>query len=189
GSGWTPSAIPSSPDGTALPAGGAGTLTTSNGVWSFGAAAAGGFSILLNGQSAAGGSAASLEVAQNGHLFADNAFGNWYEWNGSGWSPSAVPASPDGTALLAGGGGALTTGDGVWSFGAAAAGGFLILRNGQSAAGGSASSLEVAQNGHLFADTAFGNWYEWNGAGWSSSAYPTLSTPPHVAIATPYLHV
>src|SRR5205085_2384486 len=141
---------PPASDGAALLAGGAGSLTTSDGVWSFGAAAAGGFLILRNGQSAAGGSAASLEVAQNGHLFADNAFGNWYEWNGSGWSPSATPLSPDGMALPAGGAGTLMTSDGVWSFGAAAAGGLSILRNGQPAAGGSASSLEGAQNGHLF---------------------------------------
>src|SRR5205807_1325486 len=126
--------------------------------------------------------------AQNGHLFADTAFGNWYEWNGSGWSPSAVLPSADGATLLAGDGSALTTADGVWSFGAAAAGGFLILRNGQSAAGGSAVSLEVAQNGHVFADTAAGNWSEWNGSGWGASADPTI-TPPHVAINTPYLHV
>src|SRR5207302_5970586 len=85
------------------------------------------------------------------------AFGNWYEWNGSGWTPSAIPSSPDGTALPAGGAGTLTTSNGVWSFGAAAAGGFSILLNGQSAAGGSAASLEVAQNGNLFADNAFGN--------------------------------
>src|SRR5206468_3670420 len=132
--GLEPSAIPPSPDGTALPAGGAGTLRTTDGVWSFGAAAGGGFSILLNGQSAAGDSATSLEVAQNGHLFADNAFGNWYEWNGSGWSPSAVPPSADGATLLAGDGSALTTADGIWSFSATGApGGFSIQRNGQSA--------------------------------------------------------
>src|SRR5438477_577975 len=167
-----PPPAPPASDGTALMAGG-GILTTADGVWSFGAAAAGGFSILLNGQSAAGGSASNLEVAQNGHLFADNAFGNWYEWNGSGWTPSASPGvSSDGTVLLAADGSALTTADGVWSFGAVGPGGFSILRNGQSASGGSATSLEVAQNGHLFADNAFGNWYEWNGSGWSASAVP-----------------
>src|SRR5947209_18207090 len=113
-----------------------GYLTAAGVVSISGTAGPGGFPILRNGQSAAGGSATSLEVAQNGHLFADTAFGNWYEWNGSGWSPSAVPPSADGATLLAGDGSALTTADGVWSFGAAAAGGFLILRNGQSAAGG-----------------------------------------------------
>src|SRR5438874_5601753 len=167
-----PPPAPPASDGTALMAGG-GILTTADGVGSFGAAAAGGLSILLNGQSAAGGSAATLEVAAGGHLFADNAFGNWYEWNGAGWTPSAVPPSVDGATLPAGGSGSLTTSDSVWSFSATPAlGGFLILRNGQSAAGGSAASLEVAQNGHLFADNAFGNWYEWNGSGWSPSATP-----------------
>src|SRR5205085_1405552 len=138
----SPTVGPPSPAHAALPPGGGGSLRTSDGVWSFGAAAAGGFSILLNGQSAAGGSASSLEVAQNGHLFAANAFGNWYEWNGSGWAPSASPGiSSDGTVLLAADGSALTTADGVWSFGAVGPGGFSILRNGQSAAGGSATSL------------------------------------------------
>src|SRR5207302_9489049 len=125
-----PAGVRPSADGTALPAGGGSGLTTAEGVWSFGAAAPGGFPILRNGQSAAGGSATSLEVAQNGHLFADTAFGNWYEWNGSGWSLSAVPPSADGATLLAGDRSALTTADGVWSCGAAAAGRFLSLRHG-----------------------------------------------------------
>ena len=83
--------------------------------------------------------------------------------------PPPRPPASDGAALLAGG--------------------FSVLLNGQSAAGGSAASLEVAQNGHVFADNAFGNWYEWNGSGWGASADPTITTPPHVAINTPYLHV
>src|SRR5204863_9953051 len=100
-----------------------------------------------------------------GHPLSGSAFANSYGWNESGGTPPAPPPSAEGMALPAGGAGTLTTSDGVWSFGAAAAGGFSILRNGQSAAGGSASSLEVAQNGHVFADTAAGNWSEWNGSG------------------------
>ena len=53
---------------------------------------------LLNGQSAAGGLANELEVAQGGNLFADNALGQWYQWNGSNWSTSGNPNSTTITA-------------------------------------------------------------------------------------------
>jgi hypothetical protein len=48
--------------------------------------------ILLNGQSAGGGSAVELEVANSGQMYA-NALGQWWEWNGSGWPSSTNPSA------------------------------------------------------------------------------------------------
>src|SRR5205823_6299776 len=123
----------------------------------------------------------ALEVAQGGNLFADNAQGEWWEWNGSAWSstsnPNASPSrSPDGSTLQPGSGGSLVTSAGAWSFdNTANAYGNLILLNGQSAADGSATTLEVARGGNLFADNAQGQWWEWNGSGWSGTSDPNSS--------------
>jgi hypothetical protein len=151
---------------------------TSAGTWTF--SAAGNFYgnlILLNGQPAASGSAVELEVANGGHLYADNSQGQWWVWNGSGWNVSAAPQalSPDGSILTVGQSGNLETNAGAWAFdNTANAYGNLILLNGHSAAGGSAATLEVARGGNLFADNAQGQWWEWNGSGWTSSTNPTL---------------
>src|SRR5207253_1748646 len=126
------------------------------------ATGSGGNLILLNGQPAAGGSAIELEVANQGHLYADNTGGQWWQWNGSGWAASSNPSSspspspspspsvsPDGSILMAGSGGNLVTRRSSDMFSAATgSGGNLILLNGQSAANGSAVELEVANQGN-----------------------------------------
>src|SRR5882762_7057570 len=113
-----------SPDGSIIMAGTAGSLVTRAGNWTFADTTAnGGNLILLNGQSAAGGAAVELEVASDGNLFADNSYGQWWEWNGSSWTSSTdpLPSSPpppppppstlsaDGSTLMAGAGGGLVT--------------------------------------------------------------------------------
>src|SRR5205823_4139283 len=131
--------------------------------------------ILLNGQWVNGGSAVELEVAHGGNLYADNSLG-WWEWNGSGWisSPNPTSSSPDGSTLMAGSTGSLVTNAGTWTFSPTTnAYGNLILLNGQwvnggSVNGGSATELEVAHGGNLYADNSLG-WWEWNGSGWISS--------------------
>src|SRR5882762_2834615 len=81
-----------SPDGSIIMAGTAGSLVTRAGNWTFADTTAnGGNLILLNGQSAAGGAAVELEVASDGNLFADNSYGQWWEWNGSSWTSSTNP--------------------------------------------------------------------------------------------------
>jgi hypothetical protein len=75
---------------------------------------------------------------------------------------------------MAGSGGSLLTGAGTWTFSTATAGGGnVILLNGQPAAGGSATELEVANQGNLYADNLQGQWWQWYGSGWSSSTNPT----------------
>src|SRR5947208_12571748 len=61
----------SSPDGSILLAGSAGTLRTGTGTWSFGSqqSGTGNYFILVNGQSAVSGVAAELEVANGSNLY------------------------------------------------------------------------------------------------------------------------
>src|SRR5205085_982546 len=111
-----------SPDGSTLAVSSTLNLVTSAGTWSLGTTLNPfGSLILLNGQWAAGGSAITLEVAQGGNLFADNSQGQWWEWNGSGWSSATNPngstsPSPDGSMLTPASGGSLITSAGAWSF-------------------------------------------------------------------------
>jgi Glycosyl hydrolase family 26 len=86
GSIWMAAASSLSPDGSVLTAGSSGSLTTTNGVWTFSpSSGAGGFFILLSGQSAGGGSANSLYVENGGQVYALNSSNNWYLWTGSSW--------------------------------------------------------------------------------------------------------
>jgi hypothetical protein len=174
--------------------------------WTFANTTAnGGKLILLSGQSAANGAAVELEVANGGNLYADNSYGQWWEWNGSGWISSTNPLpsssppppppappppppssiSPDGSTLFPGGSGSLMTGAGTWTFANTTAnGGKLILLNGQSAANGAAVELEVANSGNLYADNSYGQWWKWNGSGWTSSTNPLPSSPPQIGRAS-----
>jgi beta-glucanase (GH16 family) len=187
-----------SADGTALHAGAGGNLTTSAGTWTLSAnTAPGGDVVLLNGQQATDGAATELIVENNGHMFADNAQGNWYEWVNGNWSqttdpvpvaasgstsaltsPSAPTAvSADGTALHAGAGGSLVTSDGTWTLSAnTAPGGDVVLLNGQQATDGAATELIVENNGHMFAENTQGNWYEWANGNWSQTTNPTADS-------------
>src|SRR5207248_128599 len=92
-----------SADGSTLLAGKGGSLVTSAGTWSFGGAygTSGDYYILLNGQSAAIGHGTELEVANQGNLYHENFWGNWYEWTAGSWTsvsdPGAVPTTSGGS--------------------------------------------------------------------------------------------
>ena len=69
------------------------SLTTSDGTWSWGAAAGGGnYNILLNGSSAGNGAAVQMQTFR-GALYAKNAANQWYVWNGAGYT--RLPGNPD----------------------------------------------------------------------------------------------
>ena len=174
-----------SPDGATLLAGSGGDLLTSAGTWTFSSSTNSyGNLILLNGAAAADGSATELEVANQGNVYADNAQGQWYEWSGGGWAATTNPTgtttpiavSADGSTLLPGSGGSLVTSAGTWTFSSSTNSyGNLILLNGAAATDGSATELEVANQGNLYADNAQGQWYEWTGSSWTSTSAPGSS--------------
>src|SRR5918998_1142872 len=97
-----------SPDGTLVQAGSGGSLTSSDGIWTFSASKtnAGNY-ILLNGQPVGYGGGVELTVANGGKLYSRDTTGQWYEWSGSRWLAWGDPVlgstlSPDGTPVRAG---------------------------------------------------------------------------------------
>ncbi len=155
-----------SPDGTII-SNGTGSLTTTAGAWTFGSSIAGGWNILLNGNSAQGGGGSKMEVNNGGKLYALGTNNNWYVWTGT-WVPSNPNGndniSPDGTAI-SGGSGSLITSLGTWTFGTfRGSGNWDLLLNGNSA--GIGSELEVSQGGQMFGVGTDGTWYRYNGSTW-----------------------
>jgi hypothetical protein len=146
---------------------------TSAGAWTFSTVAvSGNYAILLNGK-AAGGSAVTMLVYNQGKLYVENKASKWYLWNGTGWSAVGIdprtPASPDGTVLNAPSAGSLLTGAGTWTFNSAAvSGNYAILLNGKSAAGGYAVTMLVYNQGKLYVENSASKWYLWNGSGWNA---------------------
>ena len=121
-----------------------------------------------------------LEVDNGGNLYADNAQGQWWQWTSSGWNSATNPngstppgISPDGTTLTPGQSGNLVTSAGTWTFGTATDSyGNAILLNGASAGNGYSQELEVDNQGQMYAESG-GQWWAWNGAGWTSTSNPS----------------
>jgi hypothetical protein len=159
----------SNPDGSMLIAGSGGNLVTSAGTWTFSSVeGAGGYDILVNGESAGGGSADALYLENGGQVYALNSLNVWYLWGGSSWSWSASPLSPDGSVINAASGGSLITKYGNWTFSSSSgAGGYDILLQGNSAGGGSANSLYVENGGQVYALNSSNNWYLWSSGWWT----------------------
>jgi hypothetical protein len=87
--------------------------------------------------------------------------------------------SPDGSTLLASAGtGSLVTTAGTWTFGGPGATGNAILLNGQAAAGGLAVSLQVANQGKMYALANNNTWWAWANGGWVGTAAPIVVPPP-----------
>jgi hypothetical protein len=90
-----------SPDGSVI-SNDAGTLVTAAGTWSFGGPAPGRpgeWLILLNGSASNGGISASLEVANDGQIYALTASGSWWIWNGR-WTQTSAPLPPPQVGVL-----------------------------------------------------------------------------------------
>jgi hypothetical protein len=89
----------------------------------------------------------------------------------------ASAASPDGTVLLPGTGGSLTSNDGVWTFSdSVGGGGNLILLAGSNANGGQAVKLEIANGGRVYAQSSDGTWWSYSGW-WQWSSGPGDVSP------------
>jgi hypothetical protein len=85
--------------------------------------------------------------------------------------------SADGTSLAGTDTGHLVTNDGTWTFSTSTnTAGHQILLNGSATnPAGYAASLMVDANGHMFADTAAGYWYEWLNGGWQNVSSPNAT--------------
>jgi hypothetical protein len=138
-------------------------LQNSAGTWSFGT----GGLILLNGASTGGyGYGILLSGGQIFGLTAQTG-GSWYHWSSS-WQ--ACPTANSST-LVAGSGGCLQIGSGIWTFGTSTGtGGNQVMLTGQST-GGYANELELS-GGELYALTSAGGWYEWQNSEWVASSNP-----------------
>src|SRR5579863_1187596 len=191
GAGWAPATNPTPPtpsaDGSILMDGGAGSLVTSAGTWTFNTAVSGGYAAELNGHEVATNPPTlELEVANQGQLYANNSDGSWWLWNGAGWAPATNPTAPtsptpsaDGSILMDGGAGSLVTSAGTWTFNTAVSGGYAAELNGHEVATNPPTlELEVANQGQLYANNSDGSWWLWNGAGWAPATNQTAPTSP-----------
>jgi len=95
-----------------------------------------------------------------------------------GWNlvtPFASSPSPDGSILIPGQAGTLTTNDGIWRFNSTVTPtGNLIMVNNQSAQEGAGTELEVANGGQMFVQNNTGQWFAWTGTSWAVSSGPTV---------------
>lgn len=77
---------------------------------------------------------------------------------------TSTPLSPDGSSLTPGAGASLTTFVGRWTFGSDDySTGNSIMINGTLDNGGSATKLQVANGGKMYAYQPQGQWYQWTG--------------------------
>ena len=115
----------------------------------------------------------TMLVFNKGKFYMASNVGNWYLWNGSGWTAVGgdprVSLSPDGSLLNAPSTGSLVTSAGTWTFSTVAVNGnYVILLNGRQAGGGAAVEMLVYNSGKLYVVNVAGNWYLWNPSGWTA---------------------
>ena len=176
-----------SPDGSAITVATGGSVTTSDGTWTFGTPVAGiGNTLLLNGVQVDGGIGMKLKVANGGVLYAENDQYQWYSFSNGAWQQSPPPSnSPDGSAITAAQGGMLSTADGTWTFGSNVVPGLgntVLLNSFQ--VGGIATQLEVANGDVMYAENATGQWYSFSNGQWEASAAPASAVSVTTIAAT-----
>jgi beta-glucanase (GH16 family) len=184
-----PSPAPPSPNGSIITPGQGGSLTTSEGTWTFGSKATDGVNSYTQLNGNADGWAVKLEIA-NGNLYAFNQVdGHWWLRQNGSWgdagttdplgSPSPVP---NGSTLYPGQGGSLATSEGTWTFGGLSWDGIdsYTLLNGSS--NGWAVELAIS-NGNLYAfNQVDGHWWlrqndTWVDFGTAPPPFPASSPP------------
>jgi hypothetical protein len=162
-----PSPSPLSPDGSVISAGQGGSLTTSEGTWTFGGVSPDGVDSVEELNGVANGWATEMEIV-NGSLYAHNTYGagGWYLRQNGTWvntgttAPSSPSLSPDGSVIYAGQGGSLTTSEGTWTFGGVSPDGVDSVEELNGVANGWATEMEIV-NGSLYAHNTYGagGWY------------------------------
>jgi len=153
-------------DGTTVPTA-SQIIDNTGAVWTIGT----GYQILRNGVSAAGGYGTQI-LWKSGGIYVWSS-STWWQWTGSGWANvgSSMPsgtsttttstASADGTTVPTTASQIVDSSGAVWTIN----GGYLILRNGVSAAGGSGSQILWKSGGiNVWSSSS---WWRWTGSGWS----------------------
>jgi len=149
-----------------------GSITDASGnVWTLSGAGA----VMENGSAVAGGGGtAQLTYAASTIWGQDASSGNWYSWNGGGWSgPSPTsPIQSCQVVLTPTSGGSITDASGnVWTLSASGA----VMENGSAVAGGGGTAQLTDAGSTIWGqDASSGNWYAWNGGGWSG---PSPTSP------------
>jgi hypothetical protein len=161
------------------------SVVTADGVFTFGAACNGTdcpaahYHLVSGTKTLPGISGICFRAIQGSAIYAMDGYGVWSQWNAttkafapvSPLSPDCAPLpySRDGTILSTFGSGSLVTAAGTWSLSTSAcAGSQVILLNGSQAAGGCGKILLVHQDGQVFTADVNGNWWKWNGSGWTN---------------------
>jgi hypothetical protein len=165
-------------------AAGAQSLTTPDGVFSFGAHCNGTDCPAAHARVQRNGvtlnaSGICMTATEAGGTYLMDGYRVWRRWSpGAGALIAAkpplvpcnvLPYSPDGATLSTPGTGALITAAGSWSLGTTqCAGAYAILLNGTQAGGGCGKQLLVDQDGMVFTADATGNWWKWADGGWTN---------------------
>lgn len=122
---WTPAAAPTasvsasgggstpavSASGSSITVSSGGTLTSQDGVWTFGTTNHPGYGndIVLNGAALTTTAATKLEVS-DGVVYQENGKGEWYSYDAGAWVPGSAPSSGDSTGTTTSASGSTGTG-------------------------------------------------------------------------------
>jgi hypothetical protein len=160
------------------------SMVTADGVFTFGAACNGTdcpaahYHLVSGTKTLPGISGICFRAIQGSAIYAMDGYGVWSQWNAatnafapvSPLSPDCAPLpySRDGSTLTTPGAGSLTTAAGTFALDTATCfGAPSLLLNGK-ATGGCGKILLVHQDGQVFTADVNGNWWKWNGSGWTS---------------------
>jgi hypothetical protein len=141
-----------------------------------------------NGAPAGYSANVTLLLYQDGVIYQQNAAGDWWSWNGSGWDDASDPRSGS-TGTPPGGGntGPTESADGtscppaqsitdaqggLWTVS-----GGVIQTNGQNAGYSADVTLLLYFNHTVYQQNAAGGWWLWSGSGWSDAADPRVGAP------------
>jgi hypothetical protein len=160
-------------------------------VWSLGSQSTGtpgNDQILLNGSQAYGAYGADLVIDSTGTAWHMNTYGNWYSYNGSGWTsqggtaPDVAAQSPADAPVAGGSNNTVTDAQGnVWSLGAQVSNDYPVFRNGAQVSGAYGVKIVIDTSGTMWHTNSQGGWYFWNGGGWTAQpAGPNFAVPSPV---------
>lgn len=134
--------------------------------------------VYRNGAKAAFSAGVEWLLYLNGKIYQGTAAGWWF-WNGTGWTITPDPRVTSANRTEIGADGLLVDANhNVWTIHNG-----VVYENGAPAGSTAKVTNLVYDNGHIWQENSFHNWYEWNGSSWPSSAPPV---PPAAAKSVGY---